>query len=172
MNIHDRYTKEFTRRARAYYQACDHAEDQAESARVGGTGGMSRRQFLKRTGAVLLGATLGTALGSKIWPVSLASAHNNHEPVHIPGGTPLLGGGFHLFGPGFPNFDPPDAEPASITDFNGFIGLTYANGMVTRTNTQTGEVRRLPFFGSDMRFMKGIFRGTDGEIHNGAFAFV
>ena len=168
MNIQDRYTKEFTRRASAYYQACDGQE----SAEVSGTLVMSRRQFLKRSGALVLGATLGSALGSKIWPLRLAAAHNDHEPVHIPGGTPLLGGGFHLFGPGFPDFDPPDAEPSSITDFNGFIGLTYVNGMVTRTNTQTGEVRTLPFLGSDMRFMKGAFRGTDGQIHNGAFAFV
>jgi len=169
MNIHDRYTKEFTRRASAYYQTCD----QHESGEAGGRRpGMSRRQFLKRTGAALLGATLGTVLGSKIWPLRLASAHNDHEPVPIPGGTPLLGGGFHLFGPGFPDFDPADAEPSTITDFNGFIGLTYINGMVTRTNTQTGEVRRLPSLGSDMRFMKGVFRGTDGQMHNGAFAFI
>lgn len=167
MNIHDRNTQEFTRRARTYYQACD----QHESARARGLG-MTRRQFLKRTGAVLLGATLGTALGSKIWPLHLAAAHNDHEPVHIPGGSPLLGGGFHVFGPGFPDFDPADAEPATITDFNGFVGLTYIDGMVTRTNTRTGEVRRLPFLGTDMRFMKGVFRGTDGQIHNGAFAFI
>jgi hypothetical protein len=30
----------------------------------------------------------------------------------------------------------------------------------------------LPFVDSDMRFMKGVFRGTDGRIHQGAFALV
>jgi hypothetical protein len=84
-----------------------------------------------------------------------------------------LGGGFHLFAP-TPDgsFDPIDAEPSSITDFNGFLGLAYISGTVRRTNTVTGEVLTLPFVNSDMRFMKGVFRGTDGQIHQGAFAFV
>jgi hypothetical protein len=75
-----------------------------------------------------------------------------------------------VFGPGI--IDPPDAEPSSITDFNGFIGLAFINGTVTRTNTVTNEVRTLPFVNSDMRFMKGVFKGTDGRTHHGAFAFV
>jgi hypothetical protein len=75
-----------------------------------------------------------------------------------------------VFGPGL--IDPADAEPSSITDFNGFIGLAFISGMVTRTNTKTGEVRTLPFVNSDMRFMKGVFKGTDGRTHQGAFAFV
>ena len=40
------------------------------------------------------------------------------------------------------------------------------------SNTKTGEVLRLPFVNSDMRFMQGVFRGTDGKVHRGAFAFV
>jgi hypothetical protein len=44
--------------------------------------------------------------------------------------------------------------------------------MVTQTNTKTGEMVRLPFVDSDMRFMQGVFRGTDGKVHQGAFAFV
>ncbi len=165
MNIHNIQTEEFTRRARASYQA----GDQPDSAKVGGPA-MSRRQFLKTAGGVLLGATLGPVLGPELWRPRRVAAHG--DPVPIPGGTPLLGGAFHVFGPGFPDFDPADAEPASITDFNGFIGLAYIDGMVTRTNTRTGEVRTLPFLGTDMRFMKGVFRGTDGQIHQGAFGFV
>ena len=65
-----------------------------------------------------------------------------------------------------------DAEPATITNFNGFVGLAYISGMVTRTNVKTGEKMRLPFVDSDMRFMKGEFRGTDGRMHHGAFAFI
>jgi hypothetical protein len=167
MNIHNIPTEKFTPRASAYSQA----DGQADSTLVGGTA-ITRRQFLRTAGAVLLGATVGTVFSSKLWPPSLASAHGLHDPVHIPGGTPLLGGSFHLFGPGFPDFDPADAEPITITDFNGFIGLTYIDGMVTRTNTRTGEVRTLPFLGTDMRFMKGVFRGMDGDIHQGSFAFV
>ena len=81
-----------------------------------------------------------------------------------------MGGGFHLFGPGI--IDPDDAEPISITDFNGSVGIAFISGMVTRTNTVTHEVRSLPFLSADMRFMKGVFRGRDGKMHNGAFAFI
>jgi hypothetical protein len=69
-------------------------------------------------------------------------------------------------------YDPIDAEPITITNFNGFVGLSYPSGMVTQTNTRTGETLRLPFISSDMRFMQGIFRGADGRIHDGTFALV
>ncbi len=128
---------------------------------------LSRRRFARSAGAA---AVVGAALGSGLWKPDLALAHGDHEPVPIPGGTPLLGGAFHVFGPGL--IDPVDAEPSSITDFNGFIGLAFIDGLVTRTNTVTGEVRVLPFLASDMRFMKGEFRGTDGRLHHGAFAFI
>jgi hypothetical protein len=94
------------------------------------------------------------------------------EPLPIPAG----GRDFRVFGPGpaslGPGFDPIDAEPATITDFNGFLGLAYLNGTVTQTNTATGDVQTLPFLLSDMRFMKGVFQGSDGRIHQGAFALV
>jgi hypothetical protein len=60
-----------------------------------------------------------------------------------------------------PAFDPIDAEPAAITNFNGGVGLAYISGMVTQTNVKTGEKLRFPFVDSDMRFMKGEFQGTD-----------
>jgi hypothetical protein len=131
---------------------------------------MSRRQFARTAAGT---ATLGAGLGAGLWRPRLAEAHGSHEPQPIPGGTPALGGAFHLFGP-TPDgsFDPIDAEPSTITDFNGFLGLAYISGTVTRTNTLTGEVRTLPSLNSDMRFMKGVFRGTDGLIHQGAFALV
>jgi hypothetical protein len=69
-------------------------------------------------------------------------------------------------------FDPIDAEPITITNFNGFVGLSYTSGMVTQTNTKSGEVLRLPFVDSDMRFMQGDFRGADGRVHEGTFALV
>ena len=131
---------------------------------------MSRRQFARTAaGAVAIGA----AYGSGLWRAGLAEAHSSHEPKPIPGGTPALGGAFHVFGP-TPDgsLDPIDAEPASITDFNGFVGLAYISGTVTRTNIRTGEVRTLPFVNSDMRFMKGVFRGTDGRTHQGTFSFI
>jgi hypothetical protein len=158
MNSHNIHSDEFTRRARAFRQA------RAGPAPRGGYS-MSRRQFLRATGAAMLGVTLAPAL---LQPGVAAAASD--APVPIPGGTPVLGGGFHLFGPGA--IDPADAEPSSITNLNGVVGLAYISGTVTRTNTRTGEVRVLPSISSDMRFMKGIYRGQDGHIHDGAFGFV
>jgi hypothetical protein len=113
---------------------------------------MSRRQFTRTAASA---AVVGSALGAGVRRPRLAGAHRAHEPVPIPGGTPVLGGAFHVFAPGIPGGDPVDAEPSSITDFNGFVGLAFISGEVRRTNTATGEVRTLPFVNSDMRFMKG-----------------
>src|SRR5262245_34134460 len=132
--------------------------------------GMSRRQFARTAaGAVMMGA----AFGSGLWMPWRAAASGAGTPVPIPGGTPLLGGGFHIFGP-TPDgsFDPIDAEPATITDFDGFVGLAYIDGLVTQTNRATGEARELPFVASDMRFMRGVYRGTDEQLHQGTFALV
>jgi hypothetical protein len=142
---------------------------------VSGRYGMSRRRFVQGTGAGVAAVTMA-AFGAAAGRVGVAAAHGTHQAKPIPGGNPILAAAFgfplHLYGPGIPGFDPPDAEPSTITDFNGSVGLAYINGMCTRTNTKTGEVRQLPFLNSDMRFMKGVFRGTDGRVHQGAFAFI
>ena len=126
---------------------------------------VSRRQFA-RTAA---GSAFVAAVASRLWTPSLAEAAS-FAPVPIPGGSPALGGAYHVFGPAA--FDPIDAEPVTITNINAAVGLAYVSGMVTQTNTKTGEVARYPFVDSDMRFMQGVFRGTDGKVHPGAFAFV
>ena len=130
---------------------------------------MTRRQFGRAAAGT---AVLGGTLGSGLLAPGLAEASNSFAPVPIPGGTPGLGGAYHVFAPGLPGADPIDAEPATITNMNGFVGLAYISGMVTQTNTKTGEILRLPFVNSDMRFMKGNFRGTDGDFHRGTFALV
>ena len=126
---------------------------------------VSRRQFA-RTAA---GSAFAAAVGSRLWTPSVVQAAS-FAPVPIPGGSPALGGAYHVFGPAA--FDPIDAEPITITNLNAAVGLAYVSGMVTQTNIKTGEVVRLPFVDSDMRFMQGVFRGTDGKVHQGAFAFV
>ena len=127
---------------------------------------ISRRQFARNAART---AAIGATFGSLLRPWR-AEAKASFAPVPIPGGSPFLGGAYHVFGPAA--FDPIDAEPATITNFNGFSGLAYVSGMVTQTNIQTGEKLRFPFVDSDMRFMKGEFRGTDGRMHHGAFAFI
>jgi hypothetical protein len=129
---------------------------------------MSRRRFAREAGGA---AAVVAALGPVLWrPAAADDEDERAQPVPIPGGNPNLGGRFHVFGPG--KSAPADAEPSTITDLNGFVGLAFISGMVNQTNTVTGEVRTLPFVGADMRFMKGTFRGTDGEVHRGAFALV
>jgi hypothetical protein len=131
--------------------------------------GITRRQFARTAAGT---AAFGGAIGTGFLKPALANTLPSFAPVPIPGGTPVLGGFYHVFGPASGLLDPIDAEPSTITNLDGFVGLAYVSGMVTRTNTKTGEKLRLPFRESDMRFMKGNFRGTDGNIHKATFALV
>jgi len=126
---------------------------------------VSRRQFV-RTSA---GGIIGAALGSGRLRPTTANAFAGSDPVPIPGGTPLLGGGYHVWAPGF---DSIDADPATITDFNGFVGLAYISGTVTRRHKGTGAVDVVPFVDNDMRFMQGVYRAQDGRYRRGAFGFI
>lgn len=129
--------------------------------------GVSRRQFVQSVGTAVMGTA---ALGPRL----VQARSRSGEPVPIPGGTPLLGGAFHVFAPGpvQAGLDGLDADPSTITDFNGFSGLAYVSGTVRRTNLVTHEVVDLPFVDSDMRFMHGIFRDADGRVRHGTFALV
>jgi hypothetical protein len=143
-----------------------------KSARIDAAAIAARRTVSRRTfvhsaaGALVAGATLGNG----IIRTAFAQAPSPSDPVPIPGGTPALGGGFHVFAPAF--IDPVDAEPITITDFNGFVGLAYISGMVTRRTRSTNEVKQFPFVDSDMRFMQGVYRGVDGRVRRGAFGLI
>jgi hypothetical protein len=118
-------------------------------------------------------AAAGYAIGSGFWPAGRLQARGAAaDPVPIPGGSPLLGGAFHVYGPGFPDFDPPDSEPSSITDFNGFVALAFISGSVIRTDLVTRQQVELPYLFNDMRFMHGTYRAIDGRIRRGTFGFV
>ena len=134
---------------------------------------MSRRRFIQTTGGVVVS---GAALGPSFLQAQSMHRHDDdhdQDPLPIPGGSPALGGGFHVYGP-TPDgsFDPIDAEPATITNFHGDVGLAYISGMVTRTRMSTGARARLPFLSSDMRFMQGVYRGMDGKPREGTFALI
>jgi hypothetical protein len=131
----------------------------------------SRRNFLRTTAATLAASAVGTGLA----PHAVAEKRKQADPKPIPGGTPGLNGAFHVYAPGPPNLsftDPPDSEPATITDFKGFAGLTYISGNVVRTDRKTGVTKLLPFLDADMRFMQGVYRGVDGRVHQGTFALI
>jgi hypothetical protein len=67
--------------------------------------GLSRRGFTRT-------AALGAALGSALWRPAIADPKATFAPVPIPGGTPVLGGAYHVFGPAA--FDPsmPSRSPS------------------------------------------------------------
>jgi hypothetical protein len=75
-------------------------------------------------------------------------------------------------GPAGVGLDPPDSEPATITDFKGFAGLAYISGTCVRTDRKTGMSTQLPFVGADMRFMQGVYRGVDDRVHQGTFGLI
>jgi hypothetical protein len=129
---------------------------------------MTRRQFTRTATGT---AVFGSALRAGFLKPALAS-NWSFAPVPIPGGSPSLGGFYHVFGPASMLGDPIDAEPSTITNLDGLVGLAYISGVVTRTNAKTGERLRLPYRESDMRFMQGKFEGTDGRIHESTFALV
>ena len=70
---------------------------------------MLRRQFI-RTAAGAAG--LGAVLGAAVWRPRPARADPSPEPVPIPGGTPVLTGGFHLFAPGGSILSMPNQLPS------------------------------------------------------------
>ncbi len=147
--------------------------------------GFSRRQFMRTAGVA--GAT-GLALGAGFSVPVLADDDDdrNHRdddrdgdaddkaaPLPIPGGTvlPFSTETYHFFPPPAPG-NPGGAEPSSITDFRGFIGLSIVKGAGTGTNTATGATSRF-FFDTDNRFMIGRYLDMcDHREHIGAFAFL
>ena len=114
---------------------------------------LSRRNFMTASGAAGLLAVAGTGAAS------LGS-----EPKPIPGGFQLAPGGelFHVF------FFGPGAEPSTITDFNGSVGVAAIQG------PWSGGPSSSPprVFDTDMRFMDGEYVGKDGKHHQGAFIFI
>jgi len=130
---------------------------------------VSRREFVRGAGGAI---AAGAVLGSSVLRPRVVHAAQD-DPLPIPGGTPGLGGAFHVYAPTADgSLDPIDAEPALITNFNGVVALAYISGMVTRTKISTGEQDELPFNGADMRFMQGVYRGVDGKPRQGTFALI
>ena len=126
---------------------------------------LSRRQFI-RASTVATGA----ALSAGLWIPAVAHASGGAQvaPRPIPGGLQPFGPGtevFHVFLPGH------GAEPSTITDFNGFIGIAETHGTGTGTDTRTGATTPL-LFDNDTRFMQGVYVGVDGKKHRATFGFV
>jgi hypothetical protein len=66
---------------------------------------------------------------------------------------------------------PEGRDPSIIFNFKGFIG--QADLLLTGTGTDLNTGATGPYqFHTDMRFMKGVFVGTDGTERKASFAFV
>lgn len=123
---------------------------------------LSRRAFLRGT-AGAAGAALGASVLGTL--PARAAIPGSGTPRPIPGGiSPAPGSLFHVFLPG------PGAEPSLITDLNGLTGVAVVQGPWTATGSPTGGVSS-GVWEADMRFMRGLFIGTDGLRRQGTFAF-
>ena len=130
---------------------------------------VSRRFFL---GGVM---SAGALTGSVLLPAASAkAASDNAAPNPIPGGFAPFApfGTFIHHNPLNPAIGLVDInDPSQITDFDGVVGLTHIRGGGTGTNTATGETWSLAYQ-ADMGFNQGRFISTDGQVHQGTFAFV
>ena len=119
---------------------------------------LSRRAFMGSMAGVA-----GTALGAGLLP-STVLASGSSDPKPTTNQITIAGVTFSVtfFGPGI--------DPASITDFNGFVGVADVQGTGTATNPD-GSTETL-LFDTDVRFMSGVYVGQDGQVHKGQFGFV
>ena len=127
----------------------------------------SRRRFLQ-----VAAGTVGALGAGLLWPQQALAA--GRDPTPMPGGFKNPAGGpfIHLNLPGPADAAPLQGnDPATITDFDGFVGNTRVQGTATGTNTETGETFPL-LFDTDMRFLKGLYQSVDGRILSGQFAVI
>jgi hypothetical protein len=61
-------------------------------------------------------------------------------------------------------------DPSQITDFNGFYGGARVQG--TGVSTEVNGTHRTLLWDADLRFMKGVYRGLDGNFTKGTFVEV
>jgi hypothetical protein len=73
-----------------------------------------------------------------------------------------------VFAPGL--FGPLNEDPSTITDFKGFVGLAFINGLVDVYQADPRRfIKTFPFLNTDMRFMTGRFIDTRGRRRRGTF---
>ena len=153
---------------------------------------VSRRGFFGRAAVAGSAVLLGSSIPSKVGAEDKKDKKEEASPCGLPGlcdfpvpiphiNTPPPGGG-HFYFPGpvdgseVLSLDPSGAhpegrDPSVIFNFKGFVGVADLNLTGTGTDLQTGA--RVPYgFHTDMRFMHGVFVGTDLIERRGSFVFI
>jgi hypothetical protein len=118
------------------------------------------RVFSRRT--LLRAGAASTALVATTGVLSNVSVARSGTPTPTPANPAF--GGLHIYGVD------PSMEPSAITNFRGAVGAAVVDGSGTwKVEGTAPETLR---FDTDMRFMQGVFLGTDRRRHKGTFAFV
>ena len=152
---------------------------------------VSRRGFFGRAAVAGSAVLLGSSIPSKVGAEDKKDKKEEASPCGLPGlcdfpvpiphiNTPPPGGA-HIYFPGpvdgsAADTDPSGAhpegrDPSVIFNFKGFVGVADFDITGTGTDLQTGA--RVPYgFHTDMRFMHGVFVGTDLIERRGSFVFI
>jgi len=139
----------------------------------------SRRSFFGRAAVASGAALLGSGIPNKVWAQDEGLPGVCDFPVPIPHISAPPGAHFYFAGPvdgSAVATDPSGAhpegrDPSVIFHFKGFIGQADLNLSGTGTDLTTGESGPYTFH-TDMRFMRGVFVGTDEIERRASFAFV
>jgi hypothetical protein len=129
----------------------------------------SRRAVVQTAAGLVLGGLAASRMNR-----GLAQEATNVSP------KPIAGGGFEVEGELLHVYDYiPGNEPSTIGDFRGLVAINHLQGEGTvlrgsnsggmSTPTATGD--RL-VYDADMRVMKGLYIGEDGQEHEGTFGFI
>jgi hypothetical protein len=99
-------------------------------------------------------------------------------PIHLRPGyeaNPFGGPDLYQNFPGHADTDPGVSlllgnEPSQITDFSGSYGGARVQG--SGRSTEVNGTHQTYLWDADLRFMKGVYRGLDGNFYRGTFVEV
>ena len=155
--------------------------------------GLSRRSFFGRAAVASSAVLLGSSIPTNVRAEEKEDKKDKKEesqcgvpglcdfPVPIPHINTPPPGGAHFYFPGSvdgsaaatdPSGPHPEGrDPSVIFNFKGFVGVADLDLSGTGTDLQTGASTPYKFH-TDMRFMDGVFVGTDLIARPGSFVFV
>ena len=128
----------------------------------------SRRAVVQAAGGLAL-----AGFAANRWDRVLAQESDVATPKPIAGGFDFGGQFLHVY-----DYIPGN-EPSTIGDFRGLVAINHLQGEGTVTrggpaaelSQPTAAGDRL-VYDADMRIMKGLYVGEDGQEHEGTFGFI